>query len=259
MKEGSTLVVRLATDERDLEAAKRLRYRVFVEEFGADGDGVDHARQLESDSFDEWVDHLVLIDRRRDEAKLEHVIGVYRLLRGDVASSRCGFYSSSEFDLSALTGSGRSLVELGRSCVHADYRGGTAVYQLWRALACYVLDHEIEIMFGVASFHGTDLSSHAPALAFLHRNHLAPPDMRVRALTEHYVPLDNGELASLDRSTALAAMPSLIKGYLRLGGFVGDGAFIDRDFNTVDICLVMDTARMSERHRNYYIKAWAKQ
>ncbi len=259
MTDAARLEMRIATEANDLLAAQRLRYRVFVEEFGAVGDGIDHRQQIETDSFDPWSDHLILVDRSRDESALEHVVGVYRLLHGDVAMRECGFYSSSEYDLTALIDSGRSLVELGRSCVHRDYRASSAMFQLWRGLASYVLDNEIEIMFGVASFHGTDIASLAEPLAYLERHHLAPEDMRVRARPEHHVMLDQMQGEDVDRQRAMEAIPSLIKAYLRLGGFVGDGAFIDHDFNTIDVCLVMDTERMSSRHRNYYVQHWGRQ
>lgn len=259
MSRDSQLTLRLARDETDLTAAKRLRYEVFVKEFGASGEGVDHVSRLESDRYDSLVDHLLLVDRRRDATRHEHVVGSYRLLRSEVAQQNCGYYSSGEFDLSTLINSGRSLVELGRSCVHRDYRGGPAIYRLWRGLACYVLDNDIEIMFGVASFHGTDVDRLGQALTMLHRNHLAPPDMRVKAWPKHYVSMDRVGETQAPYTEAMAAVPPLIKAYLRLGGFVGDGAFVDHEFNTVDVCLVMDTFRMSERHRNYYIQYWGGQ
>ena len=258
MSRETDLYIRLADGEEDLIATKRLRYRVFVEEFGAVGSGVDHVLKEETDRFDEFADHLVLVDRRRELAGDEHVVGSYRLIPGEVAEDTCGFYSSSEFDLSPLIESGKRLVELGRSCVHRDYRGGMGVYQLWRGLACYVLDNGIEVMFGVASFVGTDVQKLAPALTLLHRDHLAPPDMRVRVWPEHHVAMSRCDASEIDRKNAMDSIPPLIKGYLRLGGFVGDGAFIDRDFNTVDVCLIMDTTRMSERHRNYYVQVWGK-
>ena len=258
MSGDSHLTLRLARDENDLMGAKRLRYDVFVEEFGANSDGVDHERRLESDQFDAWVDHLILVDRRKEASDHNHVVGAYRLLRSEVAKRQCGYYSSGEFDLSTLIDSGRSLVELGRSCIHSDFRGGTGIYHLWRGLACYILDNKIEIMFGSASFHGTNINELSQALTLLHRHHLAPPDMRVKSWPEHYVSMDRVEAEQLNRSEAIASVPPLIRAYLRLGGFVGDGAYVDHQFNTVDVCLVMDTARMSERHKDHYIQFWEK-
>lgn len=250
----TAFTLRLAQDARDLRAAQRLRYRVFVEELGADGPLVDHEARLERDAFDDIFDHLLLIDTRRDPEALEDVVGVYRLLPSDRLGPEGQFYSEAEYDLTALRASGRKLLELGRSCVHPDHRGGTAMFHLWNALADYVLERGIEILFGVASFHGTDIARLTPSLAYLHHHHLAPPALRVRAREPGFQRMDLLPREALERKAAMAATPALIKAYLRLGGFVGEGAFIDRAFNTTDVCLVMDTARMSERHRGYYTR-----
>ncbi|GAB4388148.1 L-ornithine N(alpha)-acyltransferase [Albidovulum sp.] len=246
--------VRLAECEADILAAQRLRYRVFIEELGGDGPLVDHAGRFERDEFDPVNDHLVLIDRRRDPARLDHVVGVYRLLRWDRAAAFGRYYCDGEYDLARLRACGRRALELGRSCVAAELRGGPAMFLLWNALAQYVLDHRIEILFGVASFHGTDPAPLRLPLSWLHHHHLAPPVLRVRARPEGFQRMDLIPPEGLDRRQAMAAMPALIKAYLRLGGFVGEGAFIDRDFNTTDVFLLMDTAAMSHRHKGFYTR-----
>lgn len=246
--------LRLATGDRDLEAAQRLRYQVFVEELGGDGPMVDHAARLERDAFDAMFDHLLLIDTRRDPSKLQDVVGVYRLLPLDRLGPDDYFYSESEFDLSSLRLSGRKLLELGRSCVHPDHRGGTAMFHLWNALADYVLHRGIEILFGVASFHGTDAAALAQSLAWLHHHHLAPLALRPVARPAQFQRMDLVAPEALDRRAAMLGTPALIKAYLRLGGFVGQGAWIDHAFNTTDVCLVVDTAAMSEKHRDFYTR-----
>ncbi|MDM7932254.1 GNAT family N-acyltransferase [Tabrizicola sp.] len=252
--DDSTYSLRLASSAEDITAAQRLRYEVFVAELGGDGPLVDHAARLERDAYDPFFDHLVLVDNRRDPAGLDHVIGAYRVMPGERRAAARQFYSESEYDLTPLLVSGRRLLELGRSCVHADHRGGAAMFHLWNGLAEYVLERGIEVLFGVASFHGTDISTLAAPLSWLHHHHLAPPEMRVSAR-----PMQRQEMAlippdQLDRKAAMAATPALIKAYLRLGGFVGDGAWIDRSFNTTDVCLVMDTGRMSARHKDFYLR-----
>lgn len=248
------LSLRLASGERDLLAAQRLRYAVFVEELGGDGDLVDHDRRLERDRFDPFFDHLILVDKRRDAAALEDVVGVYRLLPGERAQAAGGFYSESEFDVTALHQSGRKLLELGRSCVHPDYRGGLAMMHLWNGLAEYVHDRGIEVLFGPASFHGTDAAQLAQPLAFLHHNHLASEDLRVTARADAFQRMDLIAAADVDRRAAMQAVPALIKAYLRLGGCVGLGAWIDHAFNTTDVCLVMDATRMPARHKDFYAR-----
>ena len=248
------LELRLANSEHDLRAAQRLRYNVFVGEMGSDGAMVDHEQRLECDEFDPLCDHLLLIDRDRDAEKLEHVVGVYRLLPGERLPPGQDFYSGQEFDLAPLKNSGRKLLELGRSCVHPDWRRGLAMRMLWDGLAEYVLDRGIELMFGTASFHGTDPARVAAPLAYLARNHLAPSDLRPEARPPYRVELDPDPDSEIDRRAVTELMPILMKGYLRLGGFVGNGAWIDEAFNTIDVLLIMDTANMSTRHRDYYAR-----
>lgn len=243
--DNAYLKVRLARSDADLRAAERLRYRVFVEELGGDGPLVDHEGRFERDAFDPVFEHLVLVDTRKDDASLEHVVGVYRLLTGARAAKHGRFYSDGEYDLSVLRASGRRLLELGRSCVAADHRSGLALHLLWSGLARFVIEREIEILFGVASLHGTDIDALALPLSHLYNAFLAPPELRVRAREEAYQPMDLIPPERIDRVAAMRAVPPLIKSYLRLGGFVGDGAFVDHAFNTTDVCLVMDTARMN--------------
>lgn len=249
------LIVRLAKDDRDLLAAQRLRYEVFVEELGGDGALVDHEGRFERDAYDPFYDHMLAIDPTRDDGKsLDHVIGVYRLMRGENAVKAGGFYTAGEYDLSQLLASGRRLLELGRSCLKSDYRGGKAMWHLWNGLAAYTLEHDIEVLFGVASFHGTDPEPLAAPLSLLHHRYLAPEDIRVRAVAEHFLPLDLMSAEAIDAAAGMRAMPSLIKAYLRLGGFIGEGAFVDHDFNTIDVCLLLDTARMNDRQRQIYTR-----
>lgn len=248
------LEVRLARSEADRLAAQRLRYAVFVAELGGDGPMVDHDRRLERDAFDAHCDHLVLVDPRRDAGELEHVVGAYRLLPGDRAEALGRFYCDDEYDLTPLRATGRRLLELGRSCVRREHRGSAAVFLMWNALADYVLARQIEILFGVASFHGTDVAALRQPLAYLHHFHLAPPPLRVRARPEAFQSMDLLPAPDVNRQAAMLRTPALIKAYLRLGGFVGEGAFVDTAFNTTDVCLVMDTALMSHKHRSYYTR-----
>ncbi|MCR8723931.1 GNAT family N-acetyltransferase [Frigidibacter sp. ROC022] len=238
---------RLARDASDIAAAQRLRYRVFVAELGGGGPGVDHARGLETDAFDPYCEHLLLFDRARDG---DQVVGVYRLLDGPGAARVGHFYSEGEYDLTPLKRSGRRLLELGRSCLDKRYRGGAGMMHLWMALADVVQQRGIEILFGVASFHGTDVAAMAEPLAQLRQAHLAPEEIRPRSLV--YQSMDLWPPEKINRTRAMLAVPALIKAYLRLGGHVGDGAFVDHAFNTIDVCLVLDTARMTERQRTRY-------
>ena len=234
----------LARTQEELRAALALRYRVFVEELGA----ADHGAGLEQDRFDVHAKHLLLYDRARPEG--DQVVGVYRLMDEAAARAAGQFYSEDEYDLGPLRDTGLSLLELGRSCVRPEYRDGQALFHLWRGLAAYVLDHGIEVLFGVASFHGTDTEGLAQPLSLLHHRHLAPPHLRVQS--RRHEPMDRLPPDTIDRIAAMQQIPALIKAYLRLGGVVGEGAFVDHDFNTTDVCLIVETAALNDRQRALY-------
>lgn len=241
-----------AEGEADVRAAQALRYQVFVEELGGGGVDVDHAECLERDAFDPLCRHLILRDLARPEG--DQVVGVYRLLSEAGAAEAGRFYSEAEYDLAPLRRSGRRLLELGRSCLHPDYRGGAAMYHIWAGLADFVTAEGVEILFGVASFHGNDPDALAAPLSILGHRHLAPLELRVTARPPEAVPLDRLPEGAYDRAAAMKEVPSLIKAYLRLGGCVGQGAWIDRQFNTIDVCMIMDTAQLNDRARAIYTR-----
>lgn len=244
--------VRLSQSPEDVAAAQRLRYRVFVEEMGAKASAQEHETRQEIDAFDAYFEHLLLIDTHADCDPLNRVVGAYRLMRGSVARKGLGFYGATEYDLSKIENSERETLELGRSCIAQAYRGGLGMHLLWDGLGAYVTKHDIGVMFGVASFHEADPEPLAQALSYLYHNHLAPEHMRVKVLPDHGIDMDQIPASDVDTRAALRQIPSLIKSYLRLGGYVGDGAFVDHDFNTVDVCLIMDTETMVEKYRTFY-------
>lgn len=251
--DAGRFTVRLARCAADVAAAQRLRYRVFVEEMGASASPEDAAERRERDRFDAYFDHLLLVDNESTDPDAERgVVGVYRLMTGSRAKAGIGFYGAGEYDLALLVNYPRETLELGRSCVDLQHRGGAGMHLLWTGLGDYVAQHGVSIMFGVASFHGSDPKPLSQALSYLYYNHLAPADLRVRAVPGRYVAMDMLPRAEVDKVEALRQIPALIKAYMRLGGFVGDGAYVDYDFNTVDVCLLMDTARMVQRYRAFY-------
>jgi putative hemolysin len=170
------------------------------------------------------------------------------------AGAAGGFYTASEFDLAPLMQTGRPMMELGRSCLRQPYRGGAAMFYLWQALAQHVTDQGAEILFGTASFAGTDLCALTAPLSLLGREHLAQAALRPKAIGAGAVPLGASGDFEIDRLAALRAMPALIKAYLRLGGCVGEGAYVDAAFNTVDVCMVLDVPAMNPRQKTIYLK-----
>ena len=244
--------VRLAESDEDVAAAQRLRYKVFVEEMGASASQAEQNTRRECDEFDPYFEHLLLIDKQAGDDPLDKVVGVYRLMRGSAARKGIGFYGASEYDLSKLENLDRETLELGRSCVAEEHRGGLGMHMLWNGLGDYVTKHNVGVMFGVASFHSADPAPIVEALANLHHHHLAPPELRVKAQADSYAEMNTMPAGQINRRRALQLTPSLIKAYLRLGGFVGEGAYVDHDFNTVDVCLIMDTQKMTEKYRAFY-------
>ena len=248
-RETDKYVLKLAETQEDRLGAERLRYRVFVEELGATGAHIDHEGRFERDALEPFFQHLILIDKARDPETLDHVVGVYRLMTQARAAEAGRFYSEGEYDLTPLKTSGRRLLELGRSCVDAEHRRGPALAMLWQGLGRYVAEHQIDVLFGVASFIGTDVSALAQPLSHLHANHLAPVELRARAVEHAFEPMDLLAPEEVIRMDAIRATPTLIKSYLRAGGFVGEGAFVDHDFGTTDVCLVLDIERMNPATR----------
>lgn len=245
---AGSLEVRLARSEAEIEAAQALRYRVFYDEMHATPTPEMAAARRDFDRFDAYFDHLLVVDHERGDGP-EGIVGTYRLLRRSVAERNSGFYSVSEYDISPLLAQPGEILELGRSCVDAAYRTGATMQLLWRGNAAYVLHFNITLMFGCASLHGSDPKAFALPLSYLYHYHLAPPEHRMRALPEHYVSMGLIPKEAIDVKVAMREVPPLIKGYLRLGGFVGDGAVIDRQWNSVDVGIVVKTDRVTQRYR----------
>ena len=248
---GGNLGVRLATNAAEIDAAQALRYHVFYGEMGAIPSEAAAASRRDRDAFDSVADHLLVVDHAIGTGP-EAVVGTYRLIRQSAADRLGRFYSADEYDISPVTSFPGNVMELGRSCGHADYRGRAAMQLLWRGIAAYVFLHRIDLMFGCASLPGTDPDAIATELTYLYHNHLAPPAVRPRALPERYVDMRRVDPATFDPRRALTALPPLIKGYLRLGGFVGDGAVIDRQFNTTDVAVVVKTDLVTDKYYRHY-------
>lgn len=248
---AGNLGVRLATTADELDAAQALRFRVFYDELGAKPDAETLATGRDHDEFDQIADHLLVIDH--DIASdARGVVGTYRLIRQDALPAGTRFYSADEYDITPLERFPGRLLELGRSCVDQAHRSRAVMQLLWRGIAAYVFHYDINLMFGCASLHGTGLDELAPVLTYLYRQHLAPEAIRPRALPGRYVDMCRLAEGQYDARQALAELPPLIKGYLRLGGFVGDGAVIDWQFNTTDIAVVVQTDLVTEKYYRHY-------
>jgi putative hemolysin len=250
---SNALHLRLAETEEEVAAAQALRYRVFYEEMSAKVTSVMAAAKRDFDVFDDYCDHMVVFDDARG-AGPEAIIGTYRVMRRD-AAKRCGrFYTTGEFNIANLLAFPGEVMELGRSCIKADHRNGATMQLLWRGIADYVMAHDVGLMFGCASLPGTEPATLAAPLSYLYHHHLAPPALRARALPERYVAMNVIPLGDISPRTALHMLPPLLKGYLRLGGFVGEGAVIDHDFGSTDVCVVVKTQSVTDRYFRHYTR-----
>ncbi|MDR3424846.1 MAG: GNAT family N-acetyltransferase [Alphaproteobacteria bacterium] len=256
-----SLEVRLARSAKDIDCAQALRYKTFYNEMGAKPTPEMAELGRDFDRHDEFCDHLLLIDHARRNRN--PVIGTYRLIRRTAADKCGGFYSSSEYDISRLIAYPGEILELGRSCIDSEYRTGPVMQLLWRGLGHYIARHNVALMFGCASLPGTDPLALKIPLSYLYHHHLAPPALRARTLPEYYVDMKLLPREAFDPNTAFEelkldprsgsnSLPPLIKGYIRVGGFVGDGAFVDHQFNTTDVCIIVKTDLMTRRYQRHY-------
>lgn len=253
------LCVRLARVKQEIEAAQHLRFKVFYEELSAIVDESTGGGRSDVDRFDEFCDHLIVVrsapSHQSEPILLEdgELVGTYRLMRQDMAARHGSFYTEGEFDVAPMLAAhaGLHFLELGRSCVLKPYRTKPVLELLWQGIWNYVRDHGIDVMFGCASFEGTDPDLHATALTFLARNCAAPPEWRVQALPHRYVGM-NRLVGALDPKHALRSLPPLIKGYLRLGCYIGEGAVIDASFNTLDVLIILPVSAINKRYFTHF-------
>jgi putative hemolysin len=249
---AGNLEVRLARDEDEILASQRLRYRIFYEEMKARPTPKMARERRDYDDFDPHCDHLLVVDRSAGDDPENYLVGTYRLIRRSVAARQGGFYTAGEFDIARIEALPGEILELGRSCVALEHRNRPTMQMMWLGISTYVVHYDIGIMFGCASLSGTDVDAMAMPLSYLHHFHLAPPSIRARALDGRFIDMDRMAKEGIDPRRAQAELPPLIKGYLRLGGFVGEGAVVDEQFNTIDVCIQVMTELVTERYMRHY-------
>ena len=257
LAEGGALEVRMAETDAEVEAAQRLRYRVFYEEMAAVPTPEMREQERDFDKFDPYCDHMLVIDRSLSDGDGQPlVVGTYRMIREAYVDKIGGFYTAGEYDISPMLAAwpqDTRYLELGRSCIAAAYRSKTTTMQLlWRGLMAYVARFSSELMFGCASFAGTDPGALALPLSYLHHHHAMPQDLRVRARSELYVEMNLMPKEAIDVKEALRALPAIIKGYLRAGCRIGEGAVIDRQFGTTDVFIYLPVKDMDPRYMSRF-------
>lgn len=255
------LEVRLARSSADIRRAQKLRYEVFYEEMSAIPSMTNYASRRDEDRYDAICDHLLVFDtgtarpKRHSWPRRPKVVGTYRVLRQAIAERTGGFYTQAEYDIAPLVEQKRhayEFMELGRSCVLKPYRNRRTVELLWQGLWSYVREHGVDVMLGCASFPGVDPKEHATALSFLYHHARAPEEWRVAAHPHLHVDMNMMPREQVDQKAALKALPPLIKGYLRLGAFVGDGAVVDRQFGTTDVLVILPVEAIDPRYFGHF-------
>lgn len=249
LKAGN-MEVFVASKPEDIEASQALRYHVFMEEMGAKPTPEMVQIKRDFDEYDSACDHLLVVEHQHSGSY--RVVGTYRLLRSENMKKIGHFYSEGEYDISAIKQSGGRILEVGRSCVHPDFRSRAVMQLLWRGIGAYVRKFNIDLMFGCASFHGTDPKEHAHALSYLYHYHLAPKELRPAALPHLYNEMNLMPREQVNEKEAFASLPALIKGYLRLSGYIGMGAVIDPQYNTTDVSIVVKTDLVTEKYAARY-------
>ncbi len=255
---SGAMEVRLAETEAEVEAAQRLRYRVFYEEMSAVPSPEMRAQRRDFDRFDAYCDHMLVVDRSaQDDDGQPVVVGTYRLMRDAYLEKSGGFYTSGEYDLAPMFAAwpeGTRWLELGRSCILKAYRSKTSTMQLlWRGVGAYINRFSTDVMFGCASLYGTDPDKLALPLSYLHHYHPMPDGIRVRALPQLHVEMNRMPREAIDLKEALRALPPMIKGYLRAGCAIGEGAVIDRQFSTTDVFIYFPVKSLDPRYQNRFV------
>jgi putative hemolysin len=253
------LEVRLARKKSELRQAQRLRYKVFYEEMSAVPGALAMLSRRDEDAYDNVFDHLLVVDRGESDKgrrwRKPRVVGTYRVLRQEIADLFDGFYTQGEYNVLPLIRAKSprySFMELGRSCVLKPYRTRRTVELLWLGIWSYVREHGVDVMLGCASFEGTDPTAHAQALSYLHHNAAAPAEWRVSAHAHLRVDMNMLPKNEVNARAALKALPPLIKGYLRLGAYIGDGAVIDHQFGTTDVLIILPVEAINARYFTHF-------
>jgi L-ornithine Nalpha-acyltransferase len=254
---SGALEVRLAETELEIEQAQRLRYAVFYQEMSAIPSPQMREWGRDFDKYDEVCDHLLVVDRdAHDEDGQPLVVGTYRLTRKKDADKVGGFYTSSEYDLAPMLrglSADTKYLELGRSCIVKNYRARPGTMQLlWKGLLAYVARFDIDLMFGCASLPGIDVAEMALPLSYLHHFCPMPADLRVKARPELYVPMNVMSKDQIDEREGIRSLPAMLKGYVRAGCCIGDGAVIDRQFGTTDVFIYFPMSGLDARYRSRF-------
>ena len=251
-----SLEARLARTPKDIKRAQRLRYDVFYKDGAAIAAAATLLARRDKDAFDKVCDHLLVIDHaaRTTLGRKPPIVGTCRLLGQDIAAQCGGFYTDNEFDIGGLVErhEGLRFLELGRSCVLPPYRNKRTVELLWHGIWSYVRQRRFDVMIGCGSLEGADPNRLAQQLSFLHHYARAPEEWRAGPHASRRVDMNRMSKDAIDPKATLRELPPLIKGYLRVGAFIGDGAVIDYQFGTTDVLIILPVSAINARYIGHF-------
>ncbi|PJZ85580.1 GNAT family N-acetyltransferase [Leptospira harrisiae] len=244
------LEVRLAENDNEIENTLALRYDVFNLEMG---EGIPESRQTQKDrdKYDAYCDHLIVKDQICGS-----IVGTYRILKRSVAKNHIGFYSENEFNLSNLYQLKEEIAEVGRSCVHKDYRDGSVISLLWSGFGEYMQNHNIRYLMGCGSVHSTDPMIASQAYAYLReKGALAQSDLMVYPYPDFEMPGFDANYQISNMDSIRKNLPPLIKGYVRLGAKICGFPALDKGFGTTDFFVLFDKNIIDHRYGKHYLRA----
>lgn len=243
------LEVRIAENQLEIERTLALRYEVFNLELG-EGLPQSAATRKDRDEYDLFCDHLIVVDKNRDDK----IVGTYRILRRSVAKQNIGFYSDGEFNITKIYDLDAETAEIGRSCVHPDYRDGSVISMLWTGLGMYMQKNHVRYLFGCGSIHHTDAQSANEAYAFLkEKNALAGEEFDVTPLMGFEIPGFDPNYIVEDMKIVQKRIPALIKGYVRVGAQICGIPAWDHVFKTIDFFILFDIRDIESKYGKRYL------
>ena len=238
---SGNILVKLASTPEEYNQVYKLRYQELLLEYNKEK---EFETEIDKDEYDEVCDHLIAID-----TNLNQVVGTYRLIKKSHLKKLKVFLTETEFNIQPLKQ--YEILEVGRAVVQSNYRDGVTIGMLWKGVIRYALSQDVDIMIGTASFHGIDPTIYKETLSYLYDNHLSKKEIRCYANNDSYSPLKL--VNEYDELVAKKQMPPLIKGYINLGATIGDGVYIDKEFNSCDVLIVLVIKEINPRYLKRYL------
>ncbi len=242
----SNIKIKMATTVEEKMKVYNLRYKSLILDYDK---GKEGPKEIDKDEYDNYCDYIVAIDTNTNE-----VVGTYRLIRKEHAQKVGMFFTEKEFNIDNLKNKNCDILEIGRAVVKEEYRDGLVIGLLWKAVIRYALSLQVKYLFGTASFHGTDPTLYQHSLSSLYYNHISALDKRTFAREDSRCDLQQLSIADVDPNRAKKEMPPLVKGYINLWATIGEGAYIDHSFKSIDVLILLEMDKINPRYLRRYLE-----